>query len=559
MDELTRQLGTLEAQANAGMKDFFDSLRKYSGKISDLAVENHQRSKPQMQVTSTGQGNTATEDPDLKPVQATNQAAKTQAQDPITVTRSGKSVQEVEEQRDQTARSKPKPPRLLTSDDDYENTSFEVDENEIERDEISQSGLENTNPPITPGIDREIYSFDQDNGVRADPNLTVGDAEAVLDLMSGMEGQTVPNGENLLITSNGQKLFETNAKGVITYSLNQRQANFERSPINNSLNQMKGNLSSFVQTQRRVKTDLNAGIKNAEAQATTATPSISPATSSNNPFERFDQAIEAGDIKRTSTVNSLSEQSQNQRQAESLVTLRDQLKDGGVLTDGKSTITSTTNSKGISNINLSEPGQKSVSLGTVSKTGIVKLGTQYTNQRTTTIDNLSQNGRVEGITQQQQSSQTQAVTNGKIPAKNKPQSQSNIQTNGSAVQSSHNSYGIQDIENLNKYYKSAEYKTSPLSPGEPSQVTPQQANQRFDAQKIELFKAAQTSTNGQNFQDFNDPFFQNFSTEAVTLTAQERADLPAANEISAAQAAANKALSSKQAADVNHQAPTLKP
>jgi hypothetical protein len=571
MDHLTQQLSSLSHDARSSLKEFFEETRKQSGKITDLAHKIRANSKPQLQVTKKSPHNnrtnrTATEDQDLDPMR---QAANIQAQAPIQVTRTVQIVEQA--QRSPASRSKLNPLKSLAGDD-YDQA---VDDSKREQDSISpQSGPEDTKSnrakPSTPTIDREIYTFDQDHGVRADPHLTVADAEALLDLLSGMEGQKVPNGENLLITSNGQKLFETDAEGVITYSINQQQASFDRSPINNSLNQMREHLSSFVQTQRRVKTDIQAGVKNAKTQSTTETaiksPTPAPNPANNNPAERLDQAITAGNIKRTSAVNPISEQAQNQLQTESLLTLRDQLQDGGVLTDGKSKITLETQSKG-SNIKLSEPGQKPISLGKVSNTGIVTLGTQYTNQRTATVENLIQNGQVQGG--KQQPSEIQAVTNGNAPSKSNIPSNSNAPSTGNAPTegnspksgNGHNAYSYQDIKQLNHYYNSPAYQESPLKPGATSKVTPQQARARLEEQKSQLLNSARQDleqkgglSEGQSFNNFNDDFFKNFSSEAVTLSAQEQTDLASAKEF----AASNKAKPERAEVDVNNQTQTLK-
>jgi hypothetical protein len=593
MEYLTQQLATLSVNTMSDMKEYFRNVREQSDKIYKEIGRELDRNKPNVKVTSKEQAHSSTQEAiTTNPVQSNtkstlledpitvtrkaNNLRQVPAEDPITVTRKASNLNQAQDPSHQQSTPRPTPRRSVVSDDVYENANYEVNPDEIETDYLPQPEPESPSihraKPPTADIDREIYSFDRENGVRADPNLSVADAESLLDLMSGMEGQKVPNGENLLITSNGKKLFETDAEGVITFSINQRESTFSQSPINNSLNVMKQNLNSFVQTQRRLKTDLKSGVKNTQPSSATETDSQSPVAStspatSENPTELLNQAISNGDIQQTSGDNPIAEQEQTKAQSESLLSLRDQLKDGGVLTNSKSTITLENQSKGISNIKLTEPGQKPVSLGKVSKTGIVTLGTQYTNDRTATIENLLQNGRVEGVNHQQRSSATQTVTNGNVPINNNAPtkvntpSKSNTSSNGNAgSQSSHNAYSYQDIKNLYNYYNSSTYKNSQSKPEEASKVTPQQATERLNEQKTQLLNSARQDieqkgglAEGRSLNSFNDDFFKNFQTEDVILSEQEQADLSSANELAASQTA--KPLT--QESNVHQETPTL--
>ena len=62
-----------------------------------------------------------------------------------------------------------------------------------------------------------LYGYDSNNNF-IEKTLSQKDAQAILDLMEGKEGTTIAGGENLLIEYNGQKLFETDDRGVVTYS-----------------------------------------------------------------------------------------------------------------------------------------------------------------------------------------------------------------------------------------------------------------------------------------------------------------------------------------------------
>jgi hypothetical protein len=87
-------------------------------------------------------------------------------------------------------------------------------------------------PDIVAGVDRELdlerpkqinnrtevlYGYDSNNNF-IEKTLSQKDAQAILDLMEGKEGTTIAGGENLLIEYDGKKLFETDERGVVTYS-----------------------------------------------------------------------------------------------------------------------------------------------------------------------------------------------------------------------------------------------------------------------------------------------------------------------------------------------------
>jgi hypothetical protein len=62
-----------------------------------------------------------------------------------------------------------------------------------------------------------LYGYDSNNNF-IEKTLSQKDAQAILDLMEGKEGTTIAGGENLLIEYDGKKLFETDERGVVTYS-----------------------------------------------------------------------------------------------------------------------------------------------------------------------------------------------------------------------------------------------------------------------------------------------------------------------------------------------------
>jgi hypothetical protein len=609
-DPLTQQLQGLEQEPRDYLKGFFAQIKKNASDITDIVKELNSRRKPPVRVetSSKSPSESFTEDPNLEPIQ---------------IVRKGKNISELHQelntnldeeedlQHEANIRStpsaqaapaatqsplKPKPNRRQHDDDfDPERTSFQVEDDEVKYGadlssfgEQQTAAIPHTAKPPRINEDRQIYSFDARNGAKADPNLTGTDAQAILDLMSGMEGTKVPNGENLLITSKGKKLFETDAQGQIIFSIHQRQSNFDRHPINNSLNLMKDNMNNFIRTQDRIKPDLQSERK-----------------STQTPFERLDEAIKSGDIKHSPGLNSQAERAENKLQSESLVTLRDKLQDGGVLTDGQSTITLEHQSRGISNIKLSEPGKKPVSLGKVSKTGIVTLGKEFTTERTNTVTNLIQTSQIAELEHRQQPSATPAPSTGAVPinsvndrAPNNGTAPANGHTpnNGAAPSNGHTSTNgaismnghapnngaapangnvptstknfvtLKDLETLNLYYKSAHYQGKPVSPGEPRKLNPLEANDRFFKQREQLVGLGKQSLNATGKTEaaqglsYRDSFFNDFSTDGIQLSDSERADLTTANELSATNALSPDRSSKPQpldrTADVNQ---TIRP
>lgn len=91
-------------------------------------------------------------------------------------------------------------------------------------------------PEIVARVDRELdlerpkqvnnrtevlYGYDSSNNF-IEKTLFQKDAQAILDLMDGKEGTTIAEGENLLIEYDGKKLFETDDRGMVTYSAYER-------------------------------------------------------------------------------------------------------------------------------------------------------------------------------------------------------------------------------------------------------------------------------------------------------------------------------------------------
>ncbi len=147
--------------------------------------------------------------------------------------------------------------KKMASPFNLEEDSEELATNEMKPDE--DFGVSNT------FSGESLYSFSAKTGqTKMKPNLNGVEAQAILDLVSSQEGAIVNNGANLLITSNGKKLFETDKNGVVTFSIAQHDQNFSRrqSPISNSMELLKTAMQSRIQVESHTKDDIEIGQAN---------------------------------------------------------------------------------------------------------------------------------------------------------------------------------------------------------------------------------------------------------------------------------------------------------
>jgi hypothetical protein len=136
----------------------------------------------------------------------------------------------------------------------------QVNPQEPEEEELSQIKSEADLGVSNSLSDESLYSFSASTGkTKIKPQLNGVEAQAIYDLVSSHEGAMVNNGANLLITSNGKKLFETDENGMVTYSIAQHDQNFSRrqSPISNSMEQLKTSMQAAGAVESRTKTDLD--------------------------------------------------------------------------------------------------------------------------------------------------------------------------------------------------------------------------------------------------------------------------------------------------------------
>jgi hypothetical protein len=109
-----------------------------------------------------------------------------------------------------------------------------------------------------------LYNFSANTGqTKVKPKLDGVEAQAIFDLVNSHEGAMVNNGANLLITSGGKKLFETDEKGMVTFAIAQHDQNFSRrqSPLSNSMELLKGAMQAYGAVEGRTKSDLEVNEK----------------------------------------------------------------------------------------------------------------------------------------------------------------------------------------------------------------------------------------------------------------------------------------------------------
>jgi hypothetical protein len=109
-----------------------------------------------------------------------------------------------------------------------------------------------------------LYNFSANTGqTKVKPQLDGVQAQAIFDLVNSHEGAMVNNGANLLITSGGKKLFETDENGMVTFAISQRDQNFSRrqSPLSNSMELLKGSMQAYGAIEGRTKSDLEVNEK----------------------------------------------------------------------------------------------------------------------------------------------------------------------------------------------------------------------------------------------------------------------------------------------------------
>jgi hypothetical protein len=378
-----------------------------------------------------------------------------------------------------------------------------------------------------------LYKFSNflNAGASFKQGITGVEAQAILDLISGSEGSKISNGENLLITSGGKKLFETDAEGTITYSANDRDRRFKANrniPIVNSINDLQQRATSVVRNEQLLRDEL-------EVSQTTGQEQL------DRTYERM--------TKASSVARSSPETPDAQAIKEKVDALR-QLKDtldreGKVKLDNGTTIKAEPipgrQSEGIVQIKMYEvDAPEPVVLGKVDEKGNIFLEKEYTAPRYTALKQFIKNQELANqapgkapiaaptavVNNQPDAvpdvppgvSPTLSSNNGGVKAPDIPPGQSpTAPSKGVSIK--------QLIDLKNYYLKSPDGREQPQSVN---------AEANFKRYKSQISKDGKAVTGNKDLRMTNE-FFDGFKSEAVTLSPEDKANLEAANQFAVAQ------------------------
>jgi hypothetical protein len=397
-----------------------------------------------------------------------------------------------------------------------------------------------------------IYSFNKKAGSSFKDGINANDAQAILDLTSGVEGTKVNNGENLIIKSKGVTLFETDAEGVIIYSANDRNSNFKNglNPAFNSVEDLREKARGIIANQKNIKPDLEVSSK------------------SNNPSPQYpDEALlnygNSSNIAQSQNpgVNDSPEAKKtSQDKAASLVYLKDNLQEGQTqkISDDYS-VKAERESSGIVALKMYEiDNPEPVTIGKVNEQGMVVQSKEYTAPRYAAVqqfiksdklsrqapgkapvaaeqsvvdnraDSKSDIGLKSGNAQQTNEDKSRSDNNPyeNDYDKNSPDGKTTGLSNAKGKNNSEETVSRQDLVNLKNYYKdSPEGKALPESEG---------SGQRFNQGKAALLSSGKASS-GDSTLKIAAPYFENYQAQDVALSPEDKGNLPAANEFAEAQ------------------------
>ncbi|AFY92752.1 hypothetical protein [Chamaesiphon minutus] len=356
------------------------------------------------------------------------------------------------------------------------------------------------------------------------PGITGIEAQAIIDLISSSEGSRINNGENLLIKSGDRKLFETDAKGKVIYSANDRDRQFKANrniPIVNSINDLQQRATSIVRNEQSLRDELEV----------TKTTGIAP------PDRQFERMAKGSSMARSSpeTPDAIA----NKQKVDALIGLKSSLdRDGEVKLDNGSTIKaepiSGREGDGIVQIKMYEvDAPEPVVLGKMDEKGNVILSKEYTAPHYTAVSQFVKN---EGLAKEAPGkapivASTPAVNNqpDSVPsvAGESPPAAVKASIAERSLNGSKPGVSLKDLINLKNFYtKSPEGKAKPES---------HEAVANFDRYKAQLSQHGKAVSNNSDLKMTNG-FFKTFQSDAVELAPADRDNLEAANTFAAEQA-----------------------
>jgi hypothetical protein len=354
-----------------------------------------------------------------------------------------------------------------------------------------------------------IYSFNNrsNGGARFKQGITGIEAQAILDLISGSEGSRINNGENLLITSDGKKLFETDGAGKIIYAANDRDRRFKTNrniPIVNSITDLQQRATSIVRNEQSLRDELE----------------VVKTTGREYPDRQFERVAKTSSMARSPAQISSSEA--NQEQVADLVYIKKRLIGTGIanhsqpeeLTMNDGTTLKAQQSKGIVQIEMYEvDAPKPVILGKIDEQGNVFLSQEYTAPRYTAVHQFIKNQELA------------TTAPGKAPI-TAPVITVNNQPDRKSPTAPLQGVSLQELIDLKSYYLK-----SPTGKSQPQSVN---AEANFKHYKSQISTDGKTVTGNQDLKMTNE-FFDTFKSTAVQLSPEDRSNLEAANQFAIAQ------------------------
>jgi hypothetical protein len=514
LDELIRNLRETSAIGDEQLKN---TTRNTVNFIVMMANNAYERGKPAVKVTHQSNGAASELDnPDVKNSRESSQPKSELEYAELDVTRKTATLQsEVEAERNRV--SAPQGGRR-----DEEETTTPTIEEELPN---SIQDEEEFSPSKSTG--ETLYKFSDFWEHRASfkPGITGVEAQAILDLVSSSEGSRINNGENLLIKSGNKTLFETDAKGTVIYSANDRDREFKANrniPIVNSINDLQQRATSIVRNEQALRDELE----------------VTRATGIEPPDRQVERMAKGSSMARSSP--EMPDAQTNKDKVEALQGLKGSLdRNGEVKLDNGSTIKATTipgrEGDGIVQIEMYEvDAPEPVVLGKMDEKGHVILSKEYTAPRYAAVSQFVKNtGLANEVPGKAPTVAPTAAVNHQpdsVPDVPPGQSSSAAVKAPATAQSPNGSkpgVSLKDLIDLKNYYtKSPEGKAKPES---------LEAVANFDRYKAQLSQHGKAVSNNPDLKMTNG-FFKTFQSEAVELAPTDRANLEAANTFAAEQA-----------------------
>lgn len=391
-----------------------------------------------------------------------------------------------------------------------------------------------------------LYNFNNKDGSSFQENIKTEDAQAIVDLIRGAEGSTIANGENLLITSKGKKLFETDANGVVTFSIADRDKDFVRrgNPVSNSIKDLTEKAGAIVDNASRLNDELTVSKgENSSTRKSAADDPLPPVESTETLNGYLNFANGAEPISRTADLSTdeIAMVKQNrQDKTNSLAYLKDNLPEGETqaISDQYS-LKADRRSDGIVELKMFEvDNPEPVIIARADDQGNVTQTKEYTAPRYTAVKAFVKNDELdrEAPGKAPIPATTEVVDD--VPEYNYQSSDTpdevpefNRRSPVAAAGAEPRPIAItrEKLVNLKNFYKNSPVgKALPESAG---------AEKRFNQQKAALLQLGKQST-GNNKLAMKDDFFQNYqvASEDVNLSAEDQANIQPAEDFAATQA-----------------------